>query len=203
MDERADIKKIVEKFENSKIILLNFKDWSGSNLDQQIAKIIKHLVNDKKMKCIYISIRNPSNYLIEIFKSFGINLSNILFIDVISQYVYVSSPEILVSSKVKIEEKLENVIMLNSPFNLTELGILFLEISSSFKETRNVFIVFDSLDSILLYVDREKFLKFFHFFVSKLKMFKTLGIFIFSKEKESIIEDIKYLVDEIFVLIEK
>lgn len=201
-DQKEEIIDFFKSWDVPKIVLLNFKEKKGIKLDLEISNVIKFLVNEKKLKCIYISIRTPSIHLIEIFKKNDIDISNILFIDVISQYIYVSSPEISISSEVK-SEKLENVIMLSSPINLTELGIIFLEISSSFEKDKNCFIVLDSLDSILLYIEKDKFLKFFHFLVTKLKLFKVLGIFIQTSEKKEIIEDVKYLIDEIFTIPEE
>lgn len=192
-----DIRKLLKELDQPKVILLKFQNVK--HLDEEIAKIIKILVNEKHLKGIYVTIRNPSNYMIDIFKKNGIDVSMILFLDVISKYIYISTPGISIPTEINTEEY-KNVILLKSPVNLTELGLVFLEISASFRKNEKCFVFLDSLDALSLYIEKEKFLKFFHFLVSKLKLFRIIGVFSQVSDREDMIEDIKYLVDEIFTI---
>ena len=80
------------------------------------------------------------------------------------------------------DSNVPNVKMVSSPSNLTELGIIFSQISNRLSADSNKFVVFDSISTLNLYNSQEISLRFMHFLVNKIRLQKMRGIFLVPKD---------------------
>jgi len=119
-------------------------------------ELIEKLVNRDKLKGVYITINKPSNFIEKELKKFKINSDNIYFVD-------------LISGRSK-ETPCPNCSFINSPSNLTMLGITFTQAAKMLQKEiaeQPIFIIVDSLNTFLVYNDEKSVKKFFHFLISK------------------------------------
>lgn len=152
----------------------------SSKYNQTIVKIVKSL---KKKSVCYVTLNKTFNSLKEIFKKNKINNENLLFVDAISK------------SLENVGKETENCYFINSPGALTEISLVI----SKFVKHDFECVIFDSINSLLIYRDQKVVRKFVTSIVSKINESKTNIIFIVlkSKELESLINEISTIFDKV------
>lgn len=157
----AEIKKEFSKLDHPFSVLLVV---APESYQETMIETVSFLTKSKKMSGVYLTINKISSKCIEDFKKAKINVNNIYFIDAISK---------MANSSVN---DTENISYIQSPNNLTELGIATTTVLQKEKNSR-VFI-FDSISTLLAYNKPDIVSRFMHVFSGKIAMSKTSAIFV-------------------------
>jgi len=158
-----DLVKELSSVKKNEIVLVlsDEKKYLDTNL-----KILDILTNIMSEKGIYVTINRPFDSLTELLEKNKIKTKNIFFIDAIT---------LTVVGEAKEEP---NCLFINSPNNLTELGIALGEAFSAMKSKEDRFIMFDSLSTLLIYNHSKSVSKFAHFLTGKMREWKIKGVLI-------------------------
>ena len=148
---------------------------------QTNTKLIKSFT-DKKIPGVYVTLSKPYKTIIKIFEKEGINKNLILFIDAVTK----TSGE---------TEKKGNCLFINSPENLSDIGIAMDQAVKGIEGEK--FMFFDSLSVLLIYNDPTSVAKFIHFLASKMRVWGVKGIIVSLKREEDdeLIEEILQFCD--------
>lgn len=115
---------------------------------------------------IVITTNFPASVLEKIYVKNGINIDNIYFIDAISA-----------QSLGKGTVNDEHHYMVSNPADLTKLGIAISEDIRKMQD-KKIFVLFDSVSTLLIYVPSVKIIKFIHFLSNKLRQINLNGVFL-------------------------
>jgi len=115
---------------------------------------------------IIITTNFPASVLEKIYNKNGINTDNIYFIDAISAQSFGKSPE-----------NDDHHFMVSSPADLTKLGIAISEDIKRMQD-KKIFVLFDSVSTLLIYLPSVKIIKFMHFLSNKLRQISLKGVFL-------------------------
>ncbi len=148
-----ELKKLPEDFVVLTIV-------PSENYDEINSKILNFLT--KKGKGTYITVNRPYSALIKRLKANGLKLDNLYFIDCITKELRGSCIG-------------ENCSFIESPQDLTGVAVA---LDSVFKKEDHEFIYIDSLDTLSVYNDATKLIKFFHFLTGKIKLHSLSGVII-------------------------
>ncbi|MAG47213.1 hypothetical protein CL617_01290 [archaeon] len=148
-----ELKKLPKDF--IVLTIVPSEHYSETNL-----KLLDFLI--KKGNGTYITINKPYNSLIKNLKEKGLSLDNLYFIDCITKELRESTLG-------------ENCSFIESPQDLTGVAIA---LDSIFKKDDHNFIYLDSIDTLGIYNDSEKLIKFFHFLTGKIKLHNLSGAII-------------------------
>jgi KaiC/GvpD/RAD55 family RecA-like ATPase len=140
------------------LVLSEPQDSGKKNIE-----IIKE-ITDKGFTAIVISTNDPYNVLRKDYRKGGINLDHVYFIDAITKYAIG-----------KESKGAENCTFVNNPSNLTDMGIAVTELLKHI-EGENVWVILDSVNSMLIYVSSVNLTKFIHFITSKLRILDMSGV---------------------------
>ena len=143
-----------ELSKQSTLVLLH-----GAEYNEEIKSILKDLGPEKRI--CYVALNKTSDSLIELFEENKIDLTNVVFIDAISQTF----------SKVK--ESTDKTYFVKSPEALTDLSVAI----NKFLEYKFDVLIFDSLTSLLTYRRKDIVIKFLRSLIDKIKKEKTQSIF--------------------------
>ncbi len=149
------------------LALVNSKKYQKTNIE-----ILRHLTQKENIPGIYVTINKPYNVMVTILKTNKIDTDMIIFIDAITKLG--SEKEL---------KKTENCLFIESPKDLSDIGIAMSQAIDSIK-SKEKFIFLDSLSTLLIYNHAGTVAKFMHFLTSKMRTWKVRGIII-SLEKES------------------
>ncbi|MBP7119744.1 MAG: hypothetical protein WC502_06835 [Methanolinea sp.] len=138
---------------------------SADMLKKNNAHIIQTLVG-RGYRVVVITTNQPSAVLKKHYSTDGIDISRVSFIDAITKYALG-----------KIPPGQENCRFINSPSNLTDLGIAITEVLNSLAGEKTC-LLFDSVSTMLIYLPSTNISKFIHFITSKLRLVDAAGIFL-------------------------
>lgn len=148
-------------------------------------ELVNILCNDHELPGIYLTTNKPYESLLQSFSDHGINTERLLFIDCISQTV---KPEVALKGR---------HYFINSPSDLTQLEIAIQKAVSKMPPG-DIFIMLDSISTLLIYNKKEVVERFIHLLATKIRAKpNTRGIFIAidSHEEESFIDNISQFCD--------
>ncbi len=114
-------------------------------------------------KTIVITTNFPSSVLEKLYIQKGINTEDIFYIDAISAYSLGKAPD---------ED--ERHLSVSNPGDLTSLGIALTK-ALKFMDGDRIFILFDSVSSMLIYIPTLKTIKFIHFLSNKIRQINYGG----------------------------
>jgi KaiC/GvpD/RAD55 family RecA-like ATPase len=136
-----------------KIGEINYAD----NFLSVMEAILKNYTVEKNLKPIYLSITTPASILMKIFEAFGIDVNNIIFVDVISNMMMSGNKDLL-----------QNVIYVESP---TMLEYIMLKVRYIIRKNPNVklFVIIDSVNSLAIHNNYNIMIEFIHMLVNNLK----------------------------------
>lgn len=138
---------------------------SADMLKKNNAHIIHTLIG-KGYRVVVITTNQPSAVLKKHYSTDGIDISRVSFIDAITKYALG-----------KIPPGQEDCRFINSPSNLTDLGIAITEVLHSLANEKTC-LLFDSVSTMLIYLPSTNISKFIHFITSKLRLVDAAGIFL-------------------------
>ena len=148
-----ELKKLQEDF----IVLTIVPSESYEDIN---SKILEFLI--KKGNGTYITVNKPYTALIKNLKAKDLKLGNLYFIDCITKELRGSCIG-------------ENCSFIESPQDLTGIAVA---LDSLFKREDHEFIYIDSLDTLSVYNDINKLIKFFHFLTGKIRLHNLSGVII-------------------------
>ena len=134
---------------------------SASVLSNNI-KALKFLTKKTELG-VYITINQPYVSLKRLLDQQQINSDKLFFIDLISSTV---------SSR---PERFKDVLFINSPTSITELGIAIVQLLASMPEGEK-FVFIDNLSAFLIYNNMEVISEFAHFLITKMRLNNVIGL---------------------------
>ncbi|EHQ37054.1 hypothetical protein [Methanoplanus limicola] len=141
----------------------------AENLANANCEIIKKSA-EAGNRSIVITMNNPSPLLKDLYRSEGIDISNVYFIDAITKYALGSLPG-----------DIDNSVFVTSPSNLTDIGISVTEMLKENSGEKTI-VLLDSVNTMLIYMPTPTLTKFMHFMSSKLRLMKCTGFYLSVKE---------------------
>lgn len=179
-------KKIVDELkdlpENFIVLLIVGSDkYEEANMH-----ILDLLVNKEKSTGSYVTVNRPYKNMVQLMKTKNIDSDKIFFIDCITR-------------KVEEPKEVKNCVFIDSPSNLTELGIALEEV---FKQSEHKFLFLDSLNILSVYNSVDRVVKFAHFLTSKMRMHDLKGIMISLHEEtdKKLISELSQFCDKMIYL---
>ncbi len=177
----SNIKSIEKIAEGNILLTVN----SSTKSMEQMAVILKYLVNARGMKCIYVTSNKPFKILKKFYKSKGVNTKNLHFIDCITR----------LSKDLDFEE---GVMYLDLP---TQFDYLDKFINTCHEIYSCDFVIVDSISTFLIYSPLNVVRGFFHSISNKMKLVSVGGDFILlGKPKKEVLDKFRMFVDEVVYL---
>lgn len=122
----------------------------------KVIEIVKQVSSDHFV--IYVTTNKPYSSLKNIFSSNKINTNKIFFIDCVSKSVGKADSN-------------ENVVLLDSPANLTNLSIAIVESIKNIQGKKILFL--DSLSTLALFNDSKVLERFSHYLINQMELFNS------------------------------
>jgi len=165
-----------KEFDSNKILLLQV---SSENYNDAVDKITKEL--SSKSIC-YVTLNKTYASLKESFEKKSVNLKNMVFIDAISKTMK------------KTPDQEAQCYYVSAPSAMTEMSIAI----EKFLKHDFDYLIFDSLNSMLVYEKKAPVSRFISSLVNKIKKSKTKAVFIALKGSNSeIINECGMFVDKV------
>lgn len=177
-----EIRKIAERNEFVSLILPDPKEYVGTT-----AKVIKHLVNGKKLPGVYVSITKPYSVIKKAFEKESVNGKMLIFIDT--------------SGAGSNAEKTGNCVHIPSPKHLTDLSIAIVQAVEAIP-SKNKFLFLDSVSALTTHNSPENTVKFARFLINKMQAWELKGIILSLEQDEKLLRQLSIIVDEVIDLTE-
>lgn len=138
---------------------------SAANLRNKNIELIKTCV-DADLFVIVITTNQLAEILKKNYEINGISMEKIYIIDTVTKYANGTDPK-----------PVKNCRFINNPGNLTEMGIVLTEVLKEL-DGKKTCLLYDSINSTLIYISSRNVTKFIHFVTNKLRLMKFSGIFL-------------------------
>lgn len=151
---------------------------------------MKNTVNLGKAVCVYVTFNKPAKVLQKLFKSRGVNIDKILFVDTITRLFEDADLE-------------KSIIYLDSPKKLTDVLIIIRNRLETSPDAEGRFVFIDSLSNIMTYNSLGDTIKFIQSLTNKLRLVEVGGKLLLMKGgevQETTIEEFAKFADEIIEL---
>ncbi|MDD5111425.1 MAG: DUF835 domain-containing protein [Candidatus Altiarchaeota archaeon] len=135
-----------------------------------VTSLMKLLVNERGMNCLYISASDTYDQAIMAFTKAGVKVERIFFIDCISRMAG------------KVVDKGKNSVFIENPTSLEEVTIYVDKILTNIQQPK--VIVLDSISSLRIYSNDRTVEKFAHTIINKIRLEKIAGVIVSIKQKE-------------------
>ncbi len=182
-----DFDEVAKKLNGKSFILLLVS--KAENIIKNNVKVIKELVKHSD-RGIFVTLNQPYMSFKKLLEKNHINFKDIFFIDMIT------------ATASLYPKRIENCLFINSPSDLTALGIAVDQaLKSMNKGTRFLFI--DNLAIFLIYNDKDMVTEFMHYLVSKMRLNNVNGVIMSVQEeigKDFIEKVMKSFCDDIIEL---
>lgn len=143
------------------------KHYQKTNLE-----IIRHLINNENIPGVYVTLNKPFETMESILEKEKIDTKMIIFIDAVTKTA---------GGKI---EKTEKCLFIGAPDNLSDISIAMDQAVRALP-SKNKFVFFDSLSTLLIYNDISTVARFIHFLAGKMRVWKVKGIIVsLRKEKD-------------------
>jgi len=161
---------------------------SGEKFQETNLKIVAELV-ENGIPGVYVTLNRPYENVKKQLGSKKVDLTKIIFIDAVTK---TGSGRI---------EKTPNCLFIGSPQNLSDMSIAMDQAIMAIP-TKDKFLFFDSLSTLLLYNEVGVVAKFVHFLSGKMRVWKVRGIIISLRQKKDkeLIEELREFCDMIINL---
>jgi len=134
-------------------------------------EIIDYLTQKTNTPGVYVALNKPYANILKLLKEKNINTDMVVFIDAVTK---TSGGAI---------EKTKNCLYIGNPENLSDISMAMDQAVRAIP-SKDKFLFFDSLNTLLLYNKPITVAKFIHFLSGKMRIWKVKGIII-SLQKES------------------
>jgi len=159
MTDEYNLDEIVEDEPQIYVVLLKAGRTKKINLS-----IVSQVLGYADSSVMMVTFSQPAPYLSDYYAKNGVDMERVTFIDTITKFAGGSIPE-----------DMDNATFLNTPGDLTGLGIILTETLKKVQKD-NFFVVFDSINAMLIYLDSGKVSRFLHFMTSKLRLQGLSGV---------------------------
>lgn len=149
-----DVQKLLE--EHKVVLMLT----PGADYNTTLADVAKQL---GKGKMIYVTLNKTADSLKEQFRSNGMNVENILFVDCITK-TFKNAPTFR-----------DNIYFVNSPGAIVELRDVINEIITTRKNVD--YLIFDSITNVLIYQELNPTIRFVSTVVQQIKETQIKAVF--------------------------
>lgn len=148
--------------------------------------LLEFFVNKLGYSGSYVTINRPYDNLIFTLDKHKIKMDKLFFIDCITRNIG------------GVERNAPNCLFLDSPSNLTDLGIALHEYVSLTKDSKR-FLFLDSLSTLFVHNDRTTMMRFIHYITGKMRLWNINGIMISLHEEtdKKIIAELSQFCDKI------
>lgn len=134
----------------------------SENSEKANLALLDYLVNTKGHRGNYIAVSRPYSDISALLRKNSIDPDGLFFIDCISR-------------DTGGEVEAHNCVYIDSPQHLTDLSIAMQEL---FAMKHGEFVVIDSVNTLSIYNDRERLMKFMHFMSTKIRLHELKGVMI-------------------------
>jgi hypothetical protein len=148
------------KDEEIYLIMASAQDIRSKNIE-----LIKELLA-KDYYVIVITTNQPYDILKKNYEKQGVVMEKIFVVDTVTKYAMGRD-----------HEPVKNCRFVNDPADMTAIGIAVTESLSGLKG-KKVSLLFDSVNSMLIYISSQNITKFVHFITNKLRLMNFSGIFL-------------------------
>jgi hypothetical protein len=115
---------------------------------------------------LVITTNQPYDILKKSYESNGIPMDHIFFVDTVTRYAMGHDPGPAINCR-----------FITNPADMTAIGIAIIEALKELQGTK-VSLLFDSVNSMLIYISSSNITKFIHFITNKLRLMGFSGIFL-------------------------
>ncbi|HLC96391.1 MAG TPA: hypothetical protein VJH97_03655 [Candidatus Nanoarchaeia archaeon] len=151
----------------------------ASKYQETNLQIIHHLIEERNIPGVYVTLNKPFKSMIAVFKKENIDADMVIFIDAVTKTV---GGEL---------QKTDKCLYIGSPENLSDVSIA-MEQAVMALPSKERFVFFDSLSTLLMFNDVTTVAKFIHFLAGKMRVWGVEGVIVsLRKEKD------KALIDEL------
>lgn len=163
--------KLKEKLKDLKqyvaLATIDAKNYQKTNLE-----IVRHLIDNETIPGVYVTLNKPFETMESILEKEKIDPRMIIFIDAVTKTA---------GGNV---EKTEKCLFIGAPDNLSDISIAMDQAVRALP-SKNKFVFFDSLSTLLIYNDISTVARFIHFLAGKMRVWKVKGIIVsLRKEKD-------------------
>ena len=128
-------------------------------------ELIKNLI-DEDYYVLVITTNQLYDVLKKSYEKNGVILDKIYVVDAVTKYALGHDPL-----------PVKNCRFVNNPANLTDIGIAVTETLKEL-EGKKMCVLFDSVNSMLIYISSQNIMKFIHFVTNRLRIMNFSGIFL-------------------------
>jgi hypothetical protein len=137
----------------------------ANHLRQSNIELVREIL-EKGYVLLVVTTNYPYAILRKMYEQQGLDLSRISFVDAITRFSLGTCPD-----------GVSNCTFVSSPGNLTDMGIAITEQIQAHPQ-ENVCILFDSVSTMVLYLQSDHISRFIHFITSKLRLIDGSGAFL-------------------------
>ena len=145
------------------LITVDAKNYQKASVD-----VVRSLVNEERTPGVYVTLNKPYQIIERMLANNNIDTRLIIFIDAASR----------IESK-----KVDNCLYIGSPEKLSDMSVAMDQAIKALP-TSDKFLVFDSLNTLLIFNKPATVARFIHFLTSKMREWKIKGVII-TLEKET------------------
>ena len=138
---------------------------SASDIRNKNIELIKMLLA-KDYYVLVITTNQPYDVLKKNYEKQGVAMEKILIVDTITKYALGHD-----------HEPVKNCRFVNNPADMTSIGIAVTESLGELKG-KKVSMLFDSVNSMLIYISSQNITKFVHFITNRLRLLNFSGMFL-------------------------
>ena len=138
---------------------------SASNIRNKNIELIKMLLA-RDYNVLVITTNQPYDVLKKNYERDGIAMEKVFIVDTVTKYALGHD-----------HEPVTNCRFINNPADMTSIGIAVTESLSGLKG-KKVSMLFDSVNSMMIYISSQNITKFIHFVTNKLRLLNFSGMFL-------------------------
>jgi len=138
---------------------------SASNIRNENIELIKMLLA-KEYYVLVITTNQPYDVLKKNYEKQGVAMEKVYIVDTVTKYALGHD-----------HEPVTNCRFINNPADMTSIGIAVTESLGGLKG-KKVSMLFDSVNSMLIYISSQNITKFIHFVTNKLRLMNFSGMFL-------------------------
>lgn len=142
------------------IATVSAEDYQKTNIG-----LVKYLTKDKNIPGVYVALSKSFDVMKSVFEKSGVDTKMIIFIDAVTK-----------TSGGKVS-KTKNCLFIGNPENLSDVSVAMDQAVRALP-SKEKFLFFDSLSTLLLYNSVQTVARFIHFLSGKMRVWKVKGIII-------------------------
>ena len=135
---------------------------NSENAEKANLALLNHLVNIKGHRGNYVTVSRPYSNIVQVLQNNNIDPNMLFFIDCISK-------------DMRSDVDAHNCVYIDSPQHLTDISIAVQELIDI---KHGDFLVIDSINTLSIYNDKERLMRFMHFITNKIRIHELKGVMV-------------------------